>query len=328
MVFKATSFGFFLFLMSLFGLLFRVNQATTVLHEESQPHRVNTKHTVSERGSINPAFNFNLLPVAGTDWLGWGVDIKLGLPENSLKIPLFTLEYNMQQTYRYPLFPTQYFIVPDYVYTRTIAQTDSSVQYFETIQEYTSYLALGLGLELQTAVSNSQNGLSNVTGPSPGTFSGSLDVNYYSRRLSETNTLVITNTLDTALWQLVLGPTSTVTPLVLEAGLTAYATSSANGDLTALGNFINRYGTHFIESVIVGGRLQMTSVTQKANSTTQDEVALLANIHFKNAFGLQEGAAEFNLTYSTTYQTFTQQSSHSLEVKTIFFIPLNFFFIF
>jgi len=245
--------------------------------------------------------------IYGNDLLGWGVDLRLARPEEALKVPLFNFDYSSQNednTYPYPLIPQTIFWVPDDVFVRTIAEQFATARIYETVDLYIENLKLDLGLSIEASKDT------NNTAPdgelSLSMFSGDINVVYNSRALNQNTHLVTYNSLEYALWQLVIGPELGYRPKV-EISINNLNVSSDDD----VYNFLERHGTHFIESVIVGGKLELSTIVDKKFDNTSDAIAASATIAFKKAFGLDSFTATGSVEYEeivTRWETETQMT--------------------
>lgn len=94
----------------------------------------------------------NLLPLPGTDFVGFGYDIRFAEADDALTLPILSWTYDNGQTYAYPLNPANVFKVPDEVYVRTLSFTRATSTAFETSQDYKTHKALSVGLDTTTSI--------------------------------------------------------------------------------------------------------------------------------------------------------------------------------
>jgi len=261
--------------------------------------------------------------IFGLDMLGWGVDIRTAPPgEGSLRVPLYTWAFTQGSTYLYPLEPETTFQVPDEVFVRTVAQMMGTNRIYTKTDQYLTDLTIGLGISIQKAAQNnaqaSGNSATNTSGSLSSTdlsgFSGSVGVTYNMRKLNSDEYLLVQNSLESDLWQLVVGPDIAVRDELQNDINTILNIADANDRYLATAEFIDRVGTHFIDSVIVGGNLVTESITETSNSLSTQELAILANFGFNNMFGLSEGSVSLNLTFVDSYSTFEQDTTNTINV--------------
>jgi hypothetical protein len=253
--------------------------------------------------------------IFGADLLGWGVDLRLGKPEEAIKVPIYQWTYLDGNNYIYPLEPKTTFRVPDEVFVRTVAEISATNRFFESSQDYVNNLLLTLGLSIDKAASNSSaSAPTNSSNFSLSSFSGSVDVTYQTSQLSDNQHIAISNTLESGLWQLVVGPSlSPRLKVQQDINDTINLATGSNADPNAYAYFINLHGTHYIESVIVGGYLEMSSSIRKSSTVSNEEIAVNANAHFQNTFGLSSANANLALNITSTTSYFETESNNWMK---------------
>jgi len=205
-------------------------------------HSINRRRRADENETVitNPK-------IYGRDLLGWGVDLKVARPEDSLRTPLFLFEYSEMvddNTYIYPLSPEVNFHVPDQVFVRTIAEQFATTQVHTSINVYIKQLNLELGLSIEASSSNSDSNSTGADGePNLAMFNGDVEVTYNARNLQNNTKVLTTNTLDYALWQLVISPDQIVRTKVQDR---IDFTAESNND-SVYYEFFERQGTHYID---------------------------------------------------------------------------------
>jgi len=259
--------------------------------------------------------------------LGWGVDLRTGPPaEGTLRVPMYTWAFTQGSTYLYPLEPQTTFQVPDEVFVRTVAQMIGTNRIYTKVEDYLTDLHIGLGLSIKQAAkannqgSGSGNSLSNSTGGGSldstdlSAFSGDVSITYNKRSMTDSQNIIVQNSLESALWQLVVGPDITVRQTIINSQNAIRNTQDANDKYLAQAEFIDRHGTHFIDSVIVGGNLVTESITVASNSLSLQELAILANFGFSNMFGLSSGDLSLNITFVDSYKSFEKDTTNNINV--------------
>lgn len=237
--------------------------------------------------------NITILPkhdvVFGIDFLGWGFDISTSRdPFYALKPPLFDYSYSQNPTgveydYRYPT-DTVVYSVPDQVFVRTVARTTTDTYIFDSSEQEQMSLDITLGLQGATS-----------------TVQGSLKFDFNLLQVGTTDQHIIRNEVQTQLFQLYLGPNRVLKQLFLQrlGNLTqSYAVDPQDWDL-----FIDDFGTHYVDSVIVGGALvQRTIVTSSNNSQTiQFSIALEGRYQGTNPGTTATGSLNVNYQQSQSY---------------------------
>jgi len=262
--------------------------------------------------------------IFGLDMLGWGVDLRASTPnEGSIKVPMYSWAYTQGNSYLYPLEPETRFQVPDEVYVRTVATMVGTNRIYTKTDDYLTDLHIGLGLSIKKTASNANtNSNSNPGNTSSASlsqtdlsgFSGDVGVTYNKRSMNSDKYLLVQNSLESALYQLVVGPDISIRTSVQKSQNAIRAISDAGEKYLAQAEWIDKYGTHFIDSVIVGGNLVTESLTVTSSSLSLQEIALLANFGFSNMFGLTSGDLSLNLTFVDSYKSFQQDTTNNINV--------------
>jgi len=202
-------------------------------------------------------------------------------------------------------------------FTRTMAQKDAFNHYYLTRTDYLKSLNLNIGLGIQYSAAKANSNSSSVAPTNASvnsldlsSFSGSVSVNYASTTLSDNQHILIENSLEVGLWQLVLGPDLAIRDTVAAAVQSAMSL----GTTEAYAEFIDKYGTHYIDSVIVGGKLAATTVTDYSSTNSTEQLALLANFGFKQLFGLDSGNLSLDVNFTEKHNQFSQDSTNDLSV--------------
>jgi hypothetical protein len=268
--------------------------------------------------------------IFGLDMLGWGVDLRASLPvEGSIKVPMYSWEFDEGAQYIYPLEPQTKFQVPNEVFVRTVAEMVGTNRIYQKSEDYVNDLHLSIGLSIKASAKNQASsaadsggsgggvapGSSNVDDVNLGAFSGDVGVIYNKRKIKENSQVLVQNGLESALWQLVVGPAiEPRKPIQDKIDEIAALTSQAD-KMDALIEFIDRHGTHFIDSVVVGGNLVLESLTTTASGSSLEELAIMANFGFKNMFGLDEGNLGLNITFIDSFHEFEQDATNNINVQ-------------
>lgn len=340
--------GFALFILGTLFLSF-VAAETFYINEQT-----NTKFSTKPNQRNVKVDGAQALP--GLDTLGFGVNILNGIPGKdpaAYTAPLYKWAFTEGTEYFYPLRPDFRYRVPDEVYVRTLAHMDSTSYFFDNVDQYieTLHLSVGLGLDITMNKNKTNDTQTNPTpGPTPpptatptasptaapassnssitdltgsnttsllstfslNSFTGSLDIAFNRRHLEFNQGKLIINSLKSKLWQMVIGPELELRPSVQRA-----LDKVKEGDnALAFYNFFTTYGTHFIESVVLGGSLDMTVKTTNDTDLTGNELTILAQTMFDAAFGLGANGVGVNVNlgvnYTNQYLTFTTTSDASM----------------
>lgn len=81
---------------------------------------------------------------------------------------------------------------------------------------------------------------------------------------------------------------------------------------------MERHGTHFIESAIVGGKLELSTIVDKTFSNTSDSIAASATLAFKKAFGLDSFTATASVEYDDIVTRWETETQMTLKVRKSF----------
>jgi len=194
------------------------------------------------------------------------------------------------RTYRYPTSTTTY-RVPDQVFARTVGKTTTEAYLFTNSKQE----LLTLDLRLNLKVNDAQYDV---------TFQ--FDLNYVDS--SVTDKRIISNFAETSLFQLYLAD-RVLNPDFKEAARLLPATYAQDPSSYQL--FLSRYGTHFVDSVIIGGSVRQRTVVTTSNDTEalMFKVALAGK--FQSATGTAvEGSLDLAFKQVTT-EVETETTSNS-----------------
>jgi len=214
-----------------------------------------------------------------------------------LKPELFNYSYNdnpkgSEKTYKYPL-DTVTYAVPDQVFVRTVAKTVTNSYIFTSTDQMRQTIDLTLGV----TASISQ-------------FSGDLKLTFGYVDASETDTRIVRTLAETQLWQLYLGQryfSYTFQQAMNQVSKYTYASNKQ-----AYGLFLATYGTHFVDSITLGGSVEQRTTVQSQNDTQLLYLTVAVNGQFQQASGTSiSGSIGFNYA-DTTLQLQTQTTSMSI----------------
>lgn len=227
---------------------------------------------LSEGGSIVDQYDFayepELPPIFGLDFLGWGFDATYRDPFFALKPQMFKFSYNVRnRKYRYPI-DIETYSVPDQVFVRTVAKTNTyAYDFFSTTEERQ---LLDLRLNIKVATTNIQ---------------GQLDFSLEMGKDSTKNSSTTVNLVETSLYQLYLGER-----IFLEEFKEAMEELSTTYRLEPLAYklFLARFGTHFVDSIVLGGSVWQRTVV---NWETEQE-RLIINAALQGKFESSTGKSK------------------------------------
>jgi len=229
--------------------------------------------------------------IFGLDFLGWGFDSTYRDEFFALKPQLFLFTYNTSaRTYRYPTSTTTY-RVPDQVFVRTVGKTSTEAYLFTNSEQELMTLDLRLNLQVNDDQYDVQFGFT---------------LDYI--KSSVTNKRIIMNLAETSLFQLYLAD-RVLDPQFLSDVQQLPPTYSQDPSSYQL--FLSRYGTHFVDSVVIGGSVQQRTVVTTENDTEALMFQVALNGQFQSATGTKVNG-DLTLDFkqvSTVVQTETTSTS-------------------
>jgi len=256
--------------------------------------------------------------IFGLDLLGWGIDLAIGRPEEAIKVPVFKWEWTENNTYVYPLEPNTTFHVPDDVYVRTVAEMYAKNKVFESGEEYVLDLLLDLGLGIKSANNTGGGqqsdpvgggGSANVSSLDLSAFSGDANIRYQYSKMENQSSILIVNGLESGLWQLVIGPSSSPRDRIQQN----IEKAQLETDPEAFFRFISLHGTHYIESVVVGGNVEMSSLVERSDEMSAHDLSILANAEFRNLFGLGEVQIDLTVNFTENLTAFKEETNNWMK---------------
>ena len=192
-----------------------------------------------------------------------------------------------KKTYTYPANPSVTYRVPDEIVVRTVALTDADSYLYSSLDELTTSWALQLGVTFgrsssqntssQTCQENLQTNQTTCqtldTTNKTSLFSVGTTFSYAQNTLQSESVYIVTNSETTQLFNVFLN----TQPLRHEIKnyLTTLAGSSLETDAQTYFKFLERYGTHYVVSAVMGGKVMSTSNIQ--TTTTQSTNSVGAN---------------------------------------------------
>jgi len=245
--------------------------------------------------TTTPSTNEDLDAIFGLDFLGWGFDATYRDPFFALKPPLFDFSYERDpiRTYRYPTSTTTY-KVPDQVFVRTVGKTTTDSYLFLNSVEKTKTLDLRLNIKASTTQ-----------------LEGSFTFTLNWIDTTTTDKRIVMNMAETSLFQLYLAQRNLSEEFLTEIdNLPAtYAMDPTQYDL-----FLARFGTHFVDSVIIGGSVQQETIVNTENSTEALMFKAVLQGKFQSATGTDKVEGELDVDYKQTEKRVTQETTSSSEI--------------
>lgn len=237
-------------------------------------------------------------------FLGWGFDASYRDPFFALKPPIFRFSYdnppyNRTKEYRYPIDITSY-AVPDQTFVRTVAKTTTYSYSFRSTEEKRMQLDLRLGLKASVSQVNLE-----------------LDLTLEYANEEENSKSIALNFVETSLYQLYLGERC-LRPEILSAMSELKTTYKLDPIPYEL--FLRRFGTHFVDSVVVGGSVMQQTIIEAQSS----EERLLLNVALKLKFesatgkksGQPQGGTQSNPAGNQTSSANNDQGSQAADEQT------------
>lgn len=161
-------------------------------------------------------------------------------------------------------------------------------------------------------------------------FSGSAQITYNRDRVKDKSHTLVKNDCEYALYQILLGPSvalrTAVQSAINEAKVGAIFTPPDSANYVrmilrfseiiseAYLEFLQRFGTHYIDSVTVGGKLEMTNLVDTTWNNDTQKVALTGSVSFKKSFGVDSLSAQVNLVQTSDLSQLERNSQVTLKV--------------
>jgi len=260
------------------------------------------------------------------DVIGYGYDARYSDPDDAMKKPIMAYTYASAKTYFFPSDATRIWKVPDQIDVRTINRQDADTKLFETIDAYRQNLLVQVGISafsssaLQTCAVQ-YNGNSTCA---PGLISNSskmfgigADLQYVQSKTSDNSKWISTNTESIVLYYAALRQDLFILPNV-KNDMQALELGALGSNASVYWNFFNLYGTHFVSSAMMGGKIQLLSLIDKSYTTSsynlsanasatyqvsQAEAVQTSRSMFQSTLNAQVGFGLENVATNTTFYT-------------------------
>jgi len=238
------------------------------------------------------------------DFVGWGYDATYRDQFFALKPGFVMFSYNdnplgTEKVFRYPLDDHSY-AVPDQVFTRIVAKTTTQSFIDDNLATERTRLDINLNIQLSTTQ-----------------LSGQLTAEFTMSGNTITTQKIISNTATLELWQLYLGQIY-LQPYMADAMTTLGQQGTFSVATSAYNLFYITYGTHYVDSVTLGGSLTMRVVTSFSNETDVLYLAAAISGKYASATGSNNSfaiAGQIGLVYQTISN---QVSLESTATSTIY----------
>jgi len=258
-------------------------------------------------------------PIPGVDFVGFGYDARFAEVRDALTLPMLDYSWTKGTTYIYPTVPGTIWRVPDQLYVRTVAYTEADAYLYQTIDQVTQAMQISLGFGYSSGSSTNTSQQNCVTTRNPSNnqtstncttsssttqsklFSVGANIQYTRNTMSDTESVFVENTEKTQLFNIFLDST--------------FITSNVKDDIAALANlkfsstkandpnvqpqkffsFVEKWGSHYIVSAVMGGQIRSTSLVQTQISQTSNQFGISASvIYATNQDALSAGGAAYS----------------------------------
>lgn len=236
----------------------------------------------------NVSFNAEgIQAIPGMDSLGRGYDIFGFYAEpKSAKLELFNFQNEEQQNIT--LFGITY-SKPNLVIYQDIDEATFKSSYGNTISEYVK------SIDTATSLGGDYNG-----------FGGSLAADFKSTELQNSSYEYTKISYVIEKWSL-----SLPSQKILIGMLNEEVKNDLDGDLEP-NQIFSKYGTHFLNNIIVGAKVDYSIATDKTKYQKKDDVLVVAEMSYKQLVG--SISAEEKVSYGTDISLFNKSSQAELKV--------------
>jgi hypothetical protein len=288
---------------------------------------------------------FNLDAIPGVDFVGFGYDARFQEPKNALTLPMLDFAYTKGKTYVYPTDPDTLLRVPDQLYVRTVAYTEADAYLYHSIDEVTMALQISLGFGFdkadvandtkQSCITTRGADGKNVTNCTTSSFSSQgkrlsigVDAHYYRNTFENEEVVLVENTEKTQLYNIFLDSyfvRATVKDDIIALGDSKF--SGKEGDPTVnpklFIQFIEKWGTHYVVSAVMGGQVRATSLVKTNIDNTSNELGVSANVqHVSDSDALTAGgnAYHHNINIDASFNLDSSDRKTLTETTTNWFL--------
>jgi hypothetical protein len=217
---------------------------------------------------INWAYEPEGLLLPGVDFLGWGYDASYRDTFFALKPLLFRWSFannakGSERTFQYPLYEDMQWPIPDQAFARTVAKTVTNTEISDTKQMNRMKLDLRLGIEGSTPQ-----------------FSGSLEFKLGITDEKNNIRRIVTSMAETQLFQIYLGKRYLNPDVSFDMDTLDTAGPFKDSSKPSYFLFLSTWGTHFVDSVTVGGSVTQSTDYKFSNASN----ALMIAVAIKGSF--------------------------------------------
>jgi len=262
-------------------------------------------------------------PIPGIDFVGFGYDSRFDEARTALQIPLHSYSFNQGKTYQYPADRTRTYRVPDQIAVRTIALTEAEAYLYNDLTELTNSWALQVGIDVgHSSSDNTSQQLCTTDNTQNTTTCNTLDTTnktsmfaigtnfaYAQNSFASNNIYIVDNSEKTQLFSIFLDIESIRHEVKL--ALTDLSTTDLGSNPQTYFQFLERYGTHYVVSAVMGGQVHSTSNVQTTTTTSGNSIG--ANVTLQDV-STQEAMNAASATFASTISSnvdFTLQNANS-----------------
>jgi len=245
--------------------------------------------------------DFTILPelpvIFGIDFLGWGFDATYRDTFFALKPQMFKYSYKQNPTekeysYRYPT-DTQFYSYPDQVSIRTVGKTITETYVFDSTKQERFALDIKLNIKASTPQ-----------------IEGALDFGFNMVNEDQTDRKIVMNYAETGLFQLYLVANSSLLKDEVKRDMENLRLPYSV-DPESYHRFIYRWGTHYVDSVVVGGSIRQRTQIDTSKSDNVMKIAVALRGKFQSASGTKvEGSIDLGIDIESHYVE-TETTSNS-----------------
>jgi hypothetical protein len=266
-------------------------------------------------GTFDQDGYMDLPSIPGMDFVGFGYDVRyLDDTNQGLRLPLMQFTFSEKKTYRYPLYKDRMYRVPDELFVRTVGTATAENTQFSTIEEYRENWAAKLGFKYSRSstepvppenvnttnqAGNEANAFNSSATPdlnntnsrtegygdllpskykstSSGLFEVGVDFQFRKNMLKDSNPLQLSvhNTQTHQLYQLMVNKNKIRTHMQADINVLQEKQFATEPD--AFRAFFEKYGTHYVQTAMLGGAIELASITSSIAET--DFITTTANL--------------------------------------------------
>jgi len=265
-------------------------------------------------------------PIPGIDFVGFGYDARFDDPRTALQVPLHTYSFKNQKTYQYPADRTRTYRVPDEIVARTIALTEAEAYLYSSLEQLTTSWGLDIGIDYGSSSStntsqqyctedlstNQTTCKTQDTTNQTSLFSIGTRFAYARNTFDSDEVYIVQNTEKTQLFSVFLD-TQSIRPEV-KSTLTALGQLDYQKSPQTFYKFLERYGTHYVVSAVLGGKVHSESNIQ--TKITGSGSSIGANVTVRDAStqeAMNAATAQFSRSLNAEIDFTLQNADQELQ---------------